>query len=99
MCYLGTWGRGRLPRTGMAAAVIEVGPGLDIEPLTDLALKSTELQAGLFVVGRQLASLDCPFRSTASGRAASAAVLDKLGATPADATPPQVLAAKLVSRL
>ena len=28
MCYLGTWVRGRLPRSGMAAAVIEVAPGL-----------------------------------------------------------------------
>src|ERR1700733_5948272 len=36
MCYLGTWVRGRLPRTRMAAGVIEVAPGLDIEPLTDV---------------------------------------------------------------
>ena len=28
MCYLGTWVRGRLPRTRMAAGVIEVAPGL-----------------------------------------------------------------------
>ena len=36
---------------------------------------------------------------TASVRAASEAVLDELGATPADAMPPKVLASKLVSRL
>ena len=40
MCYLGTWIRGRLPRADMAAQVIEISPGLDIEPLTDVALKS-----------------------------------------------------------
>ena len=45
MCYLGTWIRGRLPRTGMAAGVIEVAPGLDIEPLTDIVLKHTKAQA------------------------------------------------------
>src|ERR1700760_2867098 len=99
MCYLGTWVRGRLPRTGMAAAVIEVAPGLDIEPLTDVALKSTELQAGILVVERQFGYLEFHSRSTASVRAASEAVLDELGATPADATPPQGLASKLVSRL
>ena len=99
MCYLGTWVRGRLPRTGMAAAVIEVAPGLDIEPLTDVALKSTELQAGILVVERQFGYLEFHSRSTASVRAASEAVLDELGATPADATPPKVLASKLVSRL
>jgi len=31
MCYLGTWIRGSLPRSGMAAQIIEVAPGLDIE--------------------------------------------------------------------
>ena len=50
MCYLGTWIRGRLPRTNMAAQIIEIAPGLDIEPLTDVALKSTEVQAGILVV-------------------------------------------------
>src|SRR5439155_1305253 len=72
--------------------------GVD-EPLGDVALKSTELQAGILVVERQFGYLEFHSRSTASVRSASEAVLDELGATPADATPPQVLAAKLVSRL
>ncbi len=38
MCYLGTWIRGRLPRANMAAQVIEISPGIEIEPLTDVAL-------------------------------------------------------------
>ena len=40
MCYLGTWIRGSLPRTNMAAQIIEVAPGLDNEALTDVALKT-----------------------------------------------------------
>jgi hypothetical protein len=39
LCYMATWMRGRLPRTNMAAQIIEVAPGLDIERLTDVALK------------------------------------------------------------
>ncbi len=35
--YLGTWTRGSLPRSHVAAQLIEVAPGLDIEPLTDAA--------------------------------------------------------------
>ena len=31
MCYLGSWVRGRPPRQRMAAQVIEIAPGLDIE--------------------------------------------------------------------
>ena len=99
MCYLGTWIRGRLPRTGMAAGVVEVAPGLDIEPLTDVVLKHTEAQAGILVVERQFGYLEFHSRSTSAVQSASQAVLDALGAVSSDATPPTILAAKLVSRL
>src|SRR5262249_56147678 len=58
MCYLGTWIRGRLPRLGVAAQVIEIAPGLDIEPLTDVALKEAEVEAGILVVERQYGYLE-----------------------------------------
>lgn len=99
MCYLGTWVRGRLPRTLMAAGVIEVAPGLDIEPLTDVVLKHTEAQAGILVVERQFGYLEFHSRSTAAVQSASQAVLDALDATPSDALEPTILAAKLISRL
>jgi hypothetical protein len=99
MCYLGTWVRGRLPRSHMAAGVIEVAPGLDIEPLTDIVLKHTEAQAGILVVERQFGYLEFHSRSTSAVRSASTAVLEALGAIQSDATPPSILAAKLISRL
>jgi ethanolamine utilization microcompartment shell protein EutS len=99
MCYLGTWVRGRLPRSGMAAAVIEVAPGLDIEPLTDVALKHSDVQAGILLVERQFGYLEFHSRSVAAVRSATSAVLEVLDAAPADATRPTILASKLVSRL
>jgi ethanolamine utilization microcompartment shell protein EutS len=99
MCYLGTWIRGSLPRTRMAAQVIEIAPGLDIEPLTDVALKHSEVQAGILVVERQFGYLEVHSRSTAAVEAASAAVLETLGATAADATRPTVLASRIVTML
>jgi BMC domain len=99
MCYLGTWIRGRLPRSGVAAAVIEIAPGLDIEPLTDVAIKHTRLEPGILVVERQFGYLEFHSRSTAAVRSASNAVLEALGATVADATPPKILASKLISRI
>lgn len=99
MCYLGTWVRGRLPRTRMAAGVIEVAPGLDIEPLTDVALKHTEAEAGILVVERQFGYLEFHSRSTSAVQSASHAILEALGASAQDATKPTILAAKLVSRL
>jgi hypothetical protein len=99
MCYLGSWVRGRLPRTGMAAGVIEVAPGLDIEQLTDVALKYTDAQAGILVVERQFGYLEFHSRSTSAVQSATEAVLDALGAVQSDATSPTILASKLISRL
>ncbi len=98
MCYLGTWIRGSLPRADMAAQVIEVAPGLDIEPLTDVALKHAEVQAGILVVERQFGYLEF-HGDTASVKAAAAAVLDDLGALEEDATRPQILASTIISSI
>src|SRR5450432_4542226 len=91
MCYLGSWVRGRPPRLRMAAQVIEIAPGLDIEPLTDIALKEADVQAGILVVERQFGYLEL-HGGTAAVQAASSAVLAALGTTAASATRPQVLA-------
>jgi ethanolamine utilization microcompartment shell protein EutS len=98
MCYLGTWIKGRLPRRDMAAQVIEIAPGLDIEPLTDVALKHARVQAGILVVERQFGYLEV-HGGTDEVRAAAAAVLEALDATAADAAAPQVLASKVVTML
>ena len=98
MCYLGTWVKGRLPRRDMAAQVIEIAPGLDIEPLTDVALKYARVQAGILVVERQFGYLEV-HGSTDEVRAAGAAVLEALDATAADAARPQILASRVVTML
>ncbi len=99
MCYLGTFIRGVLPRSNMAALVIEVQPGLDIEPITDIAIKNVDVQPGLLVVERQYGYLEFHSHSTAAVRAAGEAILQELGASEADAMKPEVLAAKVVKRI
>jgi hypothetical protein len=96
MCYLGTWVRGRLPRSGVAAQVIEIAPGLDIEPLTDVALKEADVQAGILVVERQFGYLEL-HGTTDAVRAAASAVLDTLGVSATSATRPQVLASRIIT--
>ncbi len=98
MCYLGTWIRGSLPRSDVAAQIIEVAPGLDIEPLTDVALKLADVRAGILVVERQFGYLEI-HGSTDGVRAAGAAVLETLGATARDATRPQILASKIITMI
>src|SRR3954467_11844190 len=99
LCYMASWMRGRLPRTNMAAQIIEVAPGLDIEPLTDVALKHADVHAGVLVVERQFGYLEIHSHSTAGVVAAATAVLERLGATAEDALRPQVLASQIVASI
>ena len=99
LCYMASWMRGRLPRTGMAAQIIEVAPGLDIEPLTDIALKHADVAGGILVVERQFGYLEFHARSTSAVKAAAAAVLDSLGTEAGKATPPKILASEIVTNI
>jgi len=99
LAYLATWMRGRLPRARMAAQVIEVAPGLDVEALADVVSKSAEVAVGLLVVERQFGTLQFHARATAQVHAGAQAALAALGKTAADAAPPKILASTLVTRL
>jgi ethanolamine utilization microcompartment shell protein EutS len=98
MCYLGSWIRGSLPRSGDAAQVIEIAPGLDIEALTDVALKHAGVQAGILVVERQFGYLEI-HGGMDEVRAAGTAVLESLGAAASDAMRPKVLASQIITML
>ena len=99
MCYLGSFIRGYLPRTGMAALVVEVAPGLDIEGLPDIALKLVDVEPGILVVERQFGYLEFHSRDTAAVRAAGQAVLDELGSDETAAMKPEILSSKIIDRL
>ena len=98
MCYLGTWIRGSLPRADMAAQIIEVAPGLDIEPLTDVALKHTEVQAGILVVERQFGYLEF-HGETGAVKAAADAALEELRHDADAAVRPTILASRIISSI
>jgi hypothetical protein len=99
MCYLGSFIRGFLPRVNMAALVVEVAPGLEIENITDVAIKTVDVKPGLLVVERQYGYLELHSASTANVKAAGQAVLDYLGASDADAMRPEILASRIVKRV
>lgn len=99
MCYLGSWIKGSLPRTGMAAQIIEVAPGLDIEGLTDVALKQAHVQGGILVVERQFGYLEIHSRDIAAVKAAAEAVVDAMALTSAQAMRPKILASEIVTRI
>lgn len=99
LAYLATWMRGTLPRERMAAQVIEISPGLDVEKLTDIAIKSSDVDIGLLIVERQYGTLEFHSRSTAEVHAGTDAVLSSLGLRPEDASRPKILASKIVTRI
>jgi ethanolamine utilization microcompartment shell protein EutS len=98
MSYLGTWIKGVLPRSHAAAQIIEVAPGLDIEGITDVALKHADVRAGILVVERQFGYLEF-HGETGAVRAAADACLRELGASPSSATRPTILASKIISSI
>lgn len=99
MCALGSWIRGALPRRNMAAQIIEVAPGIDIEALTDIALKEADVQGGILVVERQYGYLEFHSRDIAAVQAAASAVLAALGSAPSEAMKPRILSSRVISRI
>ncbi len=99
LAYTATWMRGTLPRARMAAQIIEIAPGLDIEALTDIALKSAEVRAGFLVVERQFGTLQFHAYSTAEVQAAADAVLKTMGKSRDEAEKPKIMASKIVTRV
>ncbi|OCB42743.1 hypothetical protein A5721_27535 [Mycobacterium vulneris] len=96
MSYLGTWIKGALSRANQAAQIIEVAPGLDIEGVTDVALKHAEVKAGILVVERQFGYLEF-HGETGAVKAAADAALDELGGNTGSAVQPNVLASRIIS--
>lgn len=99
LAYIATWMRGVLPRRNMAAQIIEVAPGLDIERLTNVALKGANIHTGLLVVERQFGYLEFHSHSTAEVQAAAQAVLEALDAKEEDASSPKILGSEIVTRV
>ncbi|MCZ4351666.1 BMC domain-containing protein [Roseovarius aestuarii] len=99
LAYLSTWMRGSLPRARMAAQIVEIAPGLDIEALTDVVLKSADVRAGLLVVERQFGTLQFHSHSTAEVQAGADAVMQQLERTMDDIARPKILASKIVTNI
>jgi len=92
--YLGSplRARGYPPMEGDHALIVEVAPGLAIERIIDLALKSVpDVEPGIHFVERQFGVLEVHSNDPHEVERAGAAILDGIGATPADGLKPRVL--------
>jgi hypothetical protein len=92
--YLGSplRARGYPPMEGDHALIVEVAPGLAIERIIDLALKSVpDVEPGIHFVERQFGVLEVHSRDPQEVERAGRAILEGIEASPEDALRPRVL--------
>jgi hypothetical protein len=97
--FLGTIAQGFLPLAGDASLYIEISPGIEINRLTDIALKSTKVKPGMQVVERYFGLLEVHSPDQADVRAAGAAILDEIGHVETDRMKPRVASSQLIRRI
>jgi len=96
---LGTVARGFLPLPGDASLWIEISPGIEINRITDIALKSTAVRPGMQIVERLYGLLEVHSSSQAEVRAAGAAILDALELKIEDRLKPKVISSQIIRNM
>jgi hypothetical protein len=97
--FLGTVAQGFLPLAGDASLYVEISPGIEINRLTDIALKATHVRPGMQIVERHFGMLEIHSESQADTRAAGAAILADLGLTESDRRKPKILSSQVIRRI
>ena len=97
--FLGTTAQGFLPLAGEAVLFVEVAPGIEINRLTDIALKATMVKPGMQIIERVFGLLEVHSPEQSETRAAGEAILDTLELTENDRLKPKVLSSQLIRRI
>jgi len=97
--YMCTISRGYFPVGGQSCAIVEIAPGIEINRLTDIALKSTGVVPGIQVVERSFGMLEVHSDDQGDTRQAGEAILNELNLTEADRMKPKVLTSQLIKNI
>ena len=97
--FLATVAQGFLPIAGMASLWVEISPGIEINRITDIALKSTNVTPGMQIVERLYGLLEVHSLSQADVRQAGQAVLDALEISIEDRQKPKILSSQTIRRV
>jgi len=97
--FISTISRGYFPVGGQACMIVEISPGIEINRLTDVALKATNVTPGIQIVERQFGMLEVHSDNQGDARQAGAAILEELGLTDADRLSPRVLTNQLIKNI
>jgi len=97
--FMGTTAQGFLPLAGEAVLFVEVAPGIEINRLTDVALKATSVKPGMQIIERVFGLLEVHSPEQSETRAAGEAILDSLEATESDRIKPTVHTSQIIRRI
>ena len=97
--FLATVAQGFLPVAGQAALFVEISPGIEINRVTDVALKSTRVTPGMQIVERLYGMLEIHSDSQADIRQAGQAILDALDLKEEDRRRPTVASSQVIRRI
>ncbi len=94
--FLATVAQGFLPTAGEACLFVEISPGIEINRVTDVALKSTQVTPGMQIVERLYGMLEIHARSQADVRQAGRAILEALGVQEEERIKPRLLSSTVI---
>jgi len=97
--FLGTVARGFLPLPEDASLWIEISPGIEINRITDVALKAVGVKPGMQIVERLYGLLEVHSSSQADVRAAGAAILEALELKEEDRLKPRVVSSQIIRNI
>ncbi len=97
--FLATVARGFLPIAGQAALFVEISPGIAINQVTDVALKSTRVTPGMQIVERLYGMLEVHADSQADVRQAGAAILKDLDLAEDQRIKPKVYSSQVIRNI
>ncbi|NEO39983.1 MULTISPECIES: hypothetical protein [unclassified Moorena] len=97
--YMGTVALGFLPLPGDTSLWIEISPGIEINRITDIALKSTAVRPGVLVVERLYGLLEVHANKQGETRTAGKAILDALGVREQDRLKPRVISSQIIRNI
>jgi hypothetical protein len=97
--FLATVAQGFLPTAGQASLFVEISPGIEINRVTDLALKNTRVTPGMQIVERLYGMLEIHSDSQADVRDAGRAILSALELDESDRLKPKVSSSQVIRNL
>ncbi|MGI0488401.1 hypothetical protein ACN4EK_23395 [Pantanalinema rosaneae CENA516] len=97
--YMGTVSIGFLPLPGDASLWIEISPGIEINRITDVALKAAVVRPGVLVVERLYGLLEIHSNRQGEVQASGRAILEALGVRRQDCLKPRILSSQIIRNI